>query len=85
MNILGICGSLRKASLNRLLLKAAAGRVAASGSVFTLFDLSQVPLYNGDIDGETKPQAVTSLIEAIDMSDGIILSSPEDNDSRTGG
>lgn len=84
MKILGICGSLRKASLNRLLLKAAGDRVAAAGAAFTIFDLAQVPLYSGDLDGETKPQAVTSLIEAIGMSDGIIFSSPEYNYSMTG-
>ena len=84
MNILGISGSLRKASYNTLLLKAATGFVEQAESTMTLFDLSDVPLYNSDIDGETKPQPVASLIEAIKHSDGLIIASPEYNYSLSG-
>lgn len=84
MNILGICGSLRKASFNRLLLKASARCVEESGSTLTTFDLSGIPLYNADIDGEKKPERVASLIEAIKNSDGIIIASPEYNYSLSG-
>ena len=59
MNVLGICGSLRKASTNRLLLRAAIA-TAPAGMTITEADISGVPLYDGDVE-PSPPAAVTAL------------------------
>jgi len=84
MNILGISGSLRKGSFNTLLLKAATQAANAEGSNLTIVDISDIPFYNSDLDGEVKPDSVASFIDAIAHSDGIIFSTPEYNYSIPG-
>ena len=84
MKILGISGSLRQSSFNTRLLEAAGAIAAEEGSSVELFDLSDIPFYNEDIDGEQKPDAVAALIEAIDNADGLLFASPEYNYSVSG-
>jgi chromate reductase len=70
--ILAISGSLRRASLNTALLRAAA-RLAPSGMRIALFgDLGLLPLFNPDIEA-TDPPAVARLLAA----DGVLIASPE--------
>ena len=83
MKILGISGSLRKGSFNTLLLRAAQ-KTIGSGAALEIFDLSKIPLYNADIDGETKPESVQDLLDAVSNSDGLILATPEYNYSVPG-
>ena len=47
--ILGFAGSLRRASYNRGLIRAA-GELAPSGIVVEVFDLAEIPLYNQDVE-----------------------------------
>ena len=54
LRILGIAGSLRAASLNRALLRAAAD-LAPDGMTIEAFDLAAVPLYNGDVEAVGDP------------------------------
>lgn len=84
MNILGISGSLRKGSLNTLLLHAAGGILAESGAKLTEFDLSDIPFYNADLDGDNKPESVMALINAIDRADALLFVTPEYNYSIPG-
>ncbi|WP_019528868.1 NADPH-dependent FMN reductase [Dasania marina] len=84
MNIIGISGSLRQASFNSLLLKAAAEVAKNQGAVFEIFDLSELPLYNSDLDGDVKPAAVSRLLAAITQADGIFFATPEYNYSIPG-
>jgi chromate reductase len=44
-----------------------------------LLPLDDVPLYNGDLDGETPPPAVKRLKTAIAEADGLVICSPEYN------
>jgi chromate reductase, NAD(P)H dehydrogenase (quinone) len=75
VNILAISGSLRAASLNSLLLRAAA-RVAPAGVELRLFDgLGELPLFNPDIGGE--PEPVARLHAAINVADAMLIASPE--------
>ncbi|WP_372966162.1 NADPH-dependent FMN reductase [Marinobacter sp.] len=83
MKILAISGSIRKGSLNTQLLKAAAECVDQGTSV-ELFDLADIPFYNGDLDGDTKPAAVQALQEAIANADGLLIATPEYNYSVPG-
>ncbi len=83
MNILGISGSLRKASYNRLLLKTA-GMLLDNHASLTLFDLDDIPLYNAELDGTDKPEPVQKLLNAISASDGLLFATPEYNYSIPG-
>jgi len=84
MKILGICGSLRNGSYNMFLLQNAAAIIRKEGAEFESFDLSEIPLYNADLDGDSKPQPVKKFIEAIANSNGLMLATPEYNYSIPG-
>ncbi len=81
--ILGISGSLRRASFNTATLRAMA-ELAPAGSRLEVADISDVPLYNGDLDGETKPPAVARISAQIATADGLMLVTPEYNYSVSG-
>ena len=53
LRILGVAGSLRRASYNRGLIRAAM-EVSPSGVVIDPFDLGAVPFYNQDVEGEAR-------------------------------
>ncbi len=79
MNILGIAGSLRAGSLNRQLLEAAV-EVSPTGVDWTLAELAEIPLYNGDLDtDDSKPAAVKTLQMQIASADGLFIVTPEYN------
>src|SRR5436305_1209969 len=81
--LLGISGSLRKASSNTAILQAVA-ETAADKATLELFPLHDIPLYNQDIDVEPWPGPVTALRSAIASADGVIISSPEYNYGMSG-
>lgn len=76
MNILAICGSLRKQSTNMGLLRYAQAN-APEGSDITIADLSNIPFYNADI--TEKPPAVIQLLQQIGAADALIFGCPEYN------
>jgi chromate reductase len=82
MKILGIPGSLRKASFNRLALNAAKSLLPA-GTTMEIFDLEGIPAYNQDQDA-TPPARVTEFKKAIRAADAILFSTPEYNYSIPG-
>lgn len=83
MKILGISGSLRKASFNTMLLRNAQALVPRDVEL-QIFDIADIPLYNADLDRDVKPEAVISLISQIEESAGVIFSTPEYNYSISG-
>jgi len=77
MKILAISGSLRAASVNTEVLRAA-GRLAPAGVTIELFDgIGGLPFFNSDLEGERLPRAVTGFRAAIGAADGLLISSPE--------
>lgn len=76
MNILAICGSLRKKSTNMGLLRYAQAN-APEGSNITIADLSAIPFYNADL--SEKPAAVMTLLQQIGAADALIFGCPEYN------
>ncbi|MBM6579281.1 NAD(P)H-dependent oxidoreductase [Microvirga sp. BT689] len=82
--LVGLSGSLRQASYNSALLRAAAGLMPA-GSELVVDTIRGVPLYDGDLE-ETQgiPERVTELKEAIAAADGLLLVTPEYNNSIPG-
>lgn len=83
MKILGISGSIRKASFNTALLKNAQ-RLLPEGCTLDIFDLASIPLYNAELDGEEKPESVVALKQAIQGCDALLFASPEYNYSISG-
>lgn len=77
IHILGISGSLRRASRNTGLLRYAQ-RCFPENVSFTLADLSCVPFYNADIAND-KPESVRVLIEQATRADAFVLACPEYN------
>lgn len=82
--LVGIAGSLRLHSYNRGLLRAAIELVPQDVTIEAL-PIDEIPLYNGDIE-ETAgiPEAVSRLKNAIAASDGLLLVTPEYNNSIPG-
>src|SRR5262245_62996299 len=79
VTIAGFAGSLRKASFNRALLRAAVEAAPAAQLRIEVCDLSEVPLYNGDVEALGLPEAVQKLREAVTRADGLLIATPEYN------
>jgi len=82
--IIGIAGSLRKASYNAALLRAAA-ELAPSDCRIEIASIRGIPLYDGDVEASDGiPPAVTELKNRIASADGLLLVTPEYNNSLPG-
>jgi len=81
--IVGIAGSLRRGSYNRALLEAARGLAPKNLSI-EIFDLRDVPLYDGDVEAAGDPPAVRELKQRIARADGILIATPEYNGAIPG-
>lgn len=82
LNLLGLCGSLRATSTNRLLLQEAARRFGEA--TFTEGDL-RLPLYDGDLEDQSGiPDAVQTLADQIAAADAVIVATPEYNKGLSG-
>jgi chromate reductase len=82
--LVGLSGSLRQASYNSALLRAAAG-LMPDGSELVVETIRGVPLYDADLEeSEGIPERVTALKEAIAAADGLLLVTPEYNNSIPG-
>jgi chromate reductase len=78
IKVLGICGSLRKASLNMAALRACAELLPA-GMALEIASLDGLPVYNQDIFDAGIPDPVKRLREKIAAADGVLIASPEYN------
>lgn len=79
--ILGLSGSLRRHSYNTALLRAAR---ALHPEVVRIGSLNDIPLFNADVESERFPSAVEALQRQVAAADGVLLSSPEYNNSMPG-
>jgi chromate reductase len=78
IRVLGIAGSLRQASYNRALLRAAIS-LTPNDMALTSFALDEVPLYNGDVEAQGDPPGVAAMKDAIRTADGVLFVTPEYN------
>jgi NAD(P)H-dependent FMN reductase len=82
--IFGLSGSLRAGSYNTALLRAAA-EVAPEGTEVTIGTIRGIPLYDGDLEAaEGVPAPVAALKDRIAAADGLLLVTPEYNNSIPG-
>jgi len=77
VRVLGISGSLRAASSNSALVRAAARLVPAGVEVLIYSELGDLPPFNPDLDTDAVPEAVATFRAALQSSDAVLISSPE--------
>jgi chromate reductase len=83
-NIIGFSGSLRRQSFNSSLLRAAVSLMPA-GATLEIASIAEFPLYDADVEhGPGIPAAVTSLKDRIAAADGLLIATPEYNNSIPG-
>ena len=83
LRVLAISGSLRKASFNTGLLRAAQ-EIAPDGMEITIFDIKDLPLYNGDVEAQGDPASVIALKAAVHDADAVLFATPEYNWGTSG-
>lgn len=82
--ILGLSGSLRHASFNTGLLRAASD-MAPEGTTVEIGSIRDVPLYDGDQERASGlPPAVETLQRQLQAADGVLLVTPEYNNGIPG-
>ncbi len=82
--ILAIAGSLREKSFNAMLLRAAA-ELAPAGTTVETASIKDIPLYDGDVEAAAGiPPVVQALKERIAAAPGVLLVTPEYNNSVPG-
>jgi NAD(P)H-dependent FMN reductase len=81
--ILGIAGSLRRASFNASLLRAAV-ELAPAGTTLEIASIHGIPLYDADVEARGIPAAVAELKEKVVAADALLLVTPEYNNSIPG-
>src|SRR5579871_3320131 len=86
LNVISICGSLRKGSYNRIVMNALPGLAPEGMQIKEAPPIGEFPLYNADIQNSTGfPAPVQTLADAIRAADGVIFNSPEYNFGIPGG
>jgi chromate reductase len=83
VRILGISGSLRKASFNTALLRAAI-ELAPPGISFETADIRPIPPYDEDVRAQGLPEPVERLRSQIAAADALLVATPEYNYSLPG-
>src|SRR5580704_7214752 len=83
ISVLGICGSLRKASFNRAALNTAI-ELKPPGMSVTVADISKIPLYDEDVRAQGFPPPVETLRQQIKTADALLFACPEYNYSMSG-
>lgn len=81
-HVLGISGSLRKASYNTALLHAAVD-LMPKGMMLDIFDLAPLPIFNQDFE-KPFPESVVAFREKLANANAVLIASPEYNSSITG-
>jgi chromate reductase len=87
VHLIGISGSLRKGSLNTMLLNSAV-ELLPPGITMEILSIDNIPLYNADLDlplAKQRPPEVEYFRNKIAEADGLLIASPEFSYSIPGG
>lgn len=84
LHVLAICGSLRKDSYNKALLRAAQQLAPRTMTVEIYEDLAAIPPYDDDVRLVGFPPQVARLRERVQHADALIFATPEYNRSFSG-
>ncbi len=84
MRMLGIAGSLRRGSYNRLLLRAAGEELPPDVELLEWDGLKAVPPFDADDEAGPAPPAVADLRAAMAAADAVLVATPEYNLSVPG-
>jgi chromate reductase len=84
VRVLGLCGSLRKASYNHGLLVASAELLLQRNARLEIPDLTGLPEFNEDVELQSPPAPVDALKAAIAEADVLLFATPEYNYSLPG-
>src|SRR5258707_15081377 len=85
LNIVSICGSLRKGSFNAMVQRLLPSLAPDGMTIKPAPSFADFPLYNAHIQNSTGfPAEVNTLADAIRTADGLIIVSPEYNWSIPG-
>ena len=84
LDIVGLCGSLRKGSINHHALRLA-GELMPATMKLDIVEWRDVPVFDGDVLAAGLPPAVSTLRERIRRADGVVIATPEYNFSVPGG
>ena len=84
--VFAIPGSLRSASYNRALLRAAKDLAPPPMSVVVYEELGSIPLFDQDLESATGagPEPVRKLREQVEAADALLVATPEYNHSVPG-
>ena len=83
LDFVAVAGTLRAASYNRGLLRAAA-ELAPAGVSVEILDLTALPLYNQDLERTGLPPAAANLREGVGRADALLIATPEYNHTIPG-
>lgn len=82
LRVAGLSGSLRRASYNTALLRAAA-ELMPPGMSLAIVDISLLPMYNQDVEAPF-PQTVVEFRARLEQADAVLIATPEYNASISG-
>jgi len=82
LKVLGVCGSLRKASFSMAALRACKELMPA-GMSMTIAQIGEIPMYNQDIFDAGIPQPAKRFYDDVAAADGVLIATPEYNFSVT--
>jgi chromate reductase len=86
LNLLSICGSLRKGSFNAMVQRSLPSLAPDGMTIIAAPSFADFPLYNADVQNAGGfPAAVTALADSIRAADGVVFVTPEYNFSIPGG
>ncbi|HEY0569131.1 MAG TPA: NADPH-dependent FMN reductase [Xanthobacteraceae bacterium] len=86
LNVVAICGSLRKESLNRMLMNATIALAPAGVKIAEAPSWAAIPIYNYDDQNSGGfPDSTTTWADAIRSADGVLIVTPEYNWTIPGG
>ena len=83
ISLLGISGSIRKASHNTAILRTLSEQMRP-GVELQLQPLDELPPYNSDLEAGELPASVAAFKAAVSAADGLVICSPEYNGGMSG-